>query len=272
MRYLGGKYYVSKHIAEEINGHNGSVYLEPFMGSCWITAKAKYQHRFAGDFHSDLVVLYHKVSRGEWEPPEFISKEEYEDIRAHRRDEKYPPELTAFAGFGCAYGGCYFRKYAGDIYAGRSRRSILKKAKNLTDVNFFAADYTELTPKGCVIYCDPPYEDCYQFRFAHVVGNPVFDSKTFWETMNRWAEDNLVFVSELEAPVGFKCVMDVKAPAYLRGKEGRTERRERLFCRGRADKLRKEDAVDPLHILGVSPDWEGFKRVIHADIHRVAQE
>lgn len=259
MRYLGGKYYVAKHVAQHINGHDGTVYLEPFMGSCWITVQAKYRNRLAGDCHENLVTLYHKVSKEGWVPPEFISKEEYEDIRANRRTDKYPGELVAFAGYGCAFGGSYFRKYAGEIYAGRSQRSILKKAKNLKDVQFFVADYKELNPKGCVIYCDPPYEDQYGFRYTNVVGNPVFDSKTFWALMERWAEDNLVYVSELDAPEGWDCVMDVAVPASVRTKEGCSIRHEKLFCKNRGVKLVREDVIDPLHILGVPADWKGLK-------------
>ena len=33
MRYLGGKYFVAKHIAEHLNSHECSTYLDPFMGS-----------------------------------------------------------------------------------------------------------------------------------------------------------------------------------------------------------------------------------------------
>lgn len=260
MRYLGGKYYVAKHIANHINGHGGTVYLEPFMGSCWVTAQAEYKHRIAGDYHDHLVELYHKVTHEGYEPPEFISKEEYDDIRAHRRDGKYPPELVAFAGFGSAFGGSYFRKYAGEIYAGRSRRSILRKAQQLQGTQFFVADYKELNPKGCVIYCDPPYEDCYIFRVTNVVGNPVFDSKTFWEVADRWAEHNLVFVSELDAPKGWECVMDVPVPASVRTKEGCSIRHEKLFHKNRGVELVREDVIDPIHILGVPADWKGLKR------------
>lgn len=257
MRYLGGKYYVAKYIAQYINGHDGNVYIEPFMGSCWVTVQSNYKHRIVGDLHHELVSLYHKVQQG-WIPPEFISKEEYEDIRANKTTSKYPPELVAFAGFGSAFGGSYFRKYAGEIYAARSQRSLLKKKKKLQDVKFFCADYVELNPKGCIIYCDPPYEGCYTFRITGRRGNGSFDNNEFWETMNRWSEENLVFVSELDAPTGWDCVMNVPIKASVRTKEGCSTRWEKLFCKNKKVKLIKEDTINPLHILGVPPTWKGL--------------
>jgi DNA adenine methylase len=266
MRYLGGKYYVAKQIAHLVNNHQGSVYLEPFMGSCWVTAKANYPVRLAGDVHDDLVHLYHRVVHDEWSPPDEITKEEYEDIRVHRRDETYPPELTAFAGFGCAFAGSYFRKYAGPEYAARSKRSILKKAKALVGTQFFIADYRDLSPHGCIIYCDPPYEGQYGYRFAHEIGNPVFNSKEFWEIMSAWKEHNLLFVSESVAPADYECVMEVSLPASIRTKAGCTPRIERLFRAGSEANLTIDPHPNPLHILGVTQDWQGFQKVTRANI------
>lgn len=261
MRYLGGKYYVANHLAKHINGYPGSVFLEPFMGSCWVTVKAQYKHRLIGDLHDELVTLYHKATHEGWQPPEFISKSEYEDIRANKTNGKYPPELVAFAGFGCAFGGSYFRKYAGELHAARSKRSILKKSQQMKDVRFFSADYRELNPKGCVIYCDPPYDGCYSFRITGVRGNGSFDSQEFWEIMDKWAENNLVLVSELnysEKSKGWECIMDVPIKASMRTKEGCVVRHERLFRKGNPC-LVQEDEIDALNILGVDRDWKGFK-------------
>lgn len=258
MRYLGGKYYVAKHIAKYLNGHPGSIYLEPFMGSCWVTVRVHYLHRIVGDLHDELVTLYHKVTHEGWIPP-FVSKETYDDIRANKTNGKYPPELVAFAGFGCAFGGSYFRKYAGEIYPPRSKRSLLKKAKQLQDVRFFTSDYRHLNPTGCVIYCDPPYDGKYSYRITGIRGNGSFDNGEFWDIMDQWSEKNLVFVSELESPDSWECVMEVPVKASLRTKEGCSTRIEKLFVRGRNAELVQEDTIDPLHILGVKPDWERFK-------------
>lgn len=253
MRYLGGKYFVAKHIAEHLNSHECSTYLEPFMGSCWVTAKVKHKTRLAGDAHDEIVCLYHRVVNEGWEPPEHVSEEEYADIRSQRFQEKrdYPPELMAFAGFGCAFGGSYFRKYAGEIYAARSKRSILKKAKHLQGTKFFTADYRDLTPSGCLIYCDPPYEGKYSYRITGSRGNGSFDNKEFWSIMEKWSETNIVYVSELSAPKGYECVMDVPVKACVRTKEGCPVRQEKLFCKNEKVTLSENDS-DALNSLGVT--------------------
>lgn len=254
MRYLGGKYFVAKQIAEHLNSCECPVYLEPFMGSCWVTAKVKHATRLAGDGHKEIVCLYHRVVNEGWLPPEHVSEEEYASIRSQRFQEErdYPPELMAFVGFGCAFGGSYFRKYAGEIYAARSKRSILKKAKHLQGTKFFTADYRDLNPSGCLIYCDPPYDGKYSYRITGSHGNGSFDNNEFWEIMDEWSEANVVYISELSAPEEYECVMDVSVKACVRTKEGCPVRHEKLFCKSQNLKLPLEDRDKILDTLGVT--------------------
>jgi DNA adenine methylase len=255
MRYLGGKYFVAKDIAKVINQHKAHVYLEPFMGSCWVTAQIAAPNRIAGDLHEELVELFHQVQQG-WIPPDHLSKEEYDDIRAHRFKDKYPKHLMAFAGFGCAFGGSYFRKYAGENYAGYTQRSLMRKIKTLQDVRFYVGDYRDLNPSGCVIYCDPPYEDAYTFRITKVVGNGSFNHKEFWQIMDQWSEKNIVYISERQAPAGYECVMEKTLHARLRGEK--RSRVERLFHKPTSTTLTTGN-FDIFESLGVSDDWNGFR-------------
>lgn len=247
MRYLGGKFRVSKHIAEVVNQHDGNVYLEPFMGSCWVTRLIKYKHRIAGDVHEELVEMFRKLQEG-WEPPDHITKEEYDDIRANKIG-KYPKELVAFAGFGCAFAGSYFRKYAGEIHPARSKRSVLKKIKDLMDVHFFVDDYRNLKPKGCIIYCDPPYEDSYGFRITGVIGNGKFDNDEFWDVMRSWSKDNVVYISENKAPDDFECVLEVPVKSGVRTTNGCETRIERLFHKPTDTELLNLDIVEPKTLI-----------------------
>lgn len=249
MRYLGGKYFTAKHIAQHVNGQNGTIFLEPFMGSCWVTAQIDYPHRIAGDIHKELVIMYYKAVYQGWIPPEHITKEEYDDIRANKTTDKYPPELIAFAAFGCTFGGSCWRKYAGDRIAA-SKRSILKKVQKLENVSFFVADYRDLRPCGCVIYCDPPYAGKYTYRITGVKGNGQFDHSEFWKIMDDWSQENMVFISELEAPEGYECLMSVTRKACVRTKEGCLERNEKLFCKNKHVILNQDQQIDPLRVLG----------------------
>jgi len=257
MRYLGGKFKIAKDIAALINAHEGIYYLEPFMGSCWVTAEVTIKNRLAGDIHDEIVELYHSIQNG-WMPPGTLSKEEYEDIRDNRTTDKYPKQLIAFAGFGCAYAGSYWRTYAGEIYAGRSKRSILKKAPKLSDVRYFCCDYRELDPSGCIIYCDPPYSESFSYRITGVRGNGRFDNNEFWEIMNKWSEKNILYISEYDAPSDFSCVLEKEVAMGVRTLKGNERRLERVFYKNCTSTVRKEEA-DIREVLGVPGDWKGLK-------------
>lgn len=262
MKYLGGKFKVAKEISAVINKSDGNVYLEPFMGSCWVTAKIDLQHRIAGDLHDEVVELYHSVQNG-WIPPETLSKTEYDHIRANRCSGIYPKNLIAFAAFGCAFAGSCWRKYAGEEYAAKAKRSILKKAPSLQNVTYFSSDYRDLNPNGCVIYCDPPYADVsYGYRITGKIGNGSFDTTEFWEIMNKWSESNLVYVSEYKAPADYVCLMEKSIKSGVRTKNGHEVRIERLFCKQTGAKLLNVPEISPVslrQILGVNEDWDRLK-------------
>lgn len=261
MKYLGGKFKVAKEIASVINQSNGNVYLEPFMGSCWVTSKINKQHRFAGDLHDEVVEMYHSVKNG-WVPPDQLSKKEYDHMRENRCSGLYPKNLLAFAAFGCAFAGSCWRKYAGEQYAAKAKKSILNKSESLKDVTYFTSDYRSLNPSGCIIYCDPPYANSYGFRITGTIGNGKFDTKEFWDIMHNWAERNLVYVSEYIAPEGFDCVMQKAIKSGVRTKNGHETRIEKLFCKQNSVKLLDLKEITPeqaKNILGVSEGWLGFK-------------
>ena len=263
MKYLGGKFQAATAIASVINNQEGSVYLEPFMGSCWVTAKVNIKNRLAGDLHDEVVELYHTVQNG-WLPPDKLSKVEYDDIRANRTAGIYPKNLMAFAAFGCAFAGSCWRKYAGEDMAAKAKKSILKKAEFLEDVKYFSCDYRDLDPKGCVIYCDPPYANSYGYRITGTIGNGKFDSEEFWSIMEKWSEKNSVFVSEYKAPNQFKCILEKPTRSRVFTKNGQEIRIERLFHKeSNAELIQIPDITieQAKNIMGVSKDWNGFKTI-----------
>ena len=260
---------MARHIAEHLNSHECSTYLEPFMGSCWVTAKVKHKTRLAGDAHNEIVCLYHRVVNEGWEPPEHISEDEYKSMRAQRFQEErdYSPEMMAFVGFGCAYGGAYFRMYAGESYAGRSKRSILKKSKHLEGVQFFTADYKDLNPSGCLVYCDPPYDGKYSYRISGRRGNGEFNTDEFWGVMDQWSENNVVYISELSAPEGYECVMDVAVTSCIRSKDGCTKRHEKLFCKNKDLKLPTLDSLGATNASKRHSDKVDWKQTAASSAH-----
>ncbi|GLB30148.1 hypothetical protein LAD12857_20710 [Lacrimispora amygdalina] len=77
-----------------------------------------------------------------------------------------------------------------------------------------AKDYREFSPKGCVIYCDPPYKETKDYISAKDFNHPEF-----WQTMREWSCDNVVLISELQAPEDFTAVWERGVDQSMKAKE-----------------------------------------------------
>lgn len=97
------------------------------------------------------------------EPPEKITKEEYNNIKDNK--DSYPKELVSIAGFCATYNAKWFGGYAGIVktkngtirnYYDESIRNIIKQLDLLRDVEFVSGDYSRISKvKKSLIYCDP---------------------------------------------------------------------------------------------------------------------
>lgn len=227
MQYLGGKSRLGKKIAAVLNPMlvNGAPYYEPFCGGCWVSQYVRADWRLLADAHPQLIAMWKAVQAG-WVPPENISEEEY---AAAKRGE-LSPELTAFIGFGCSFGGKWFGGYArggeGRSYASNARNSILRKLRGLNGAHFENADYRAIVPRPrSVVYCDPPYAGTTKYS-----GTAEFDSAEFWQKMREWsAEGHSVVVSEYTAPEDFICIAEFATKLDMRDAVGKSPRIERLF-------------------------------------------
>jgi DNA adenine methylase len=129
MRYLGGKSRLAKPIAEILESLRpiGAPFFDPFCGGLNVTA-AMTGERHANDIVRPLIVLYQEWIRG-WRPPP-IDEEGYQWIKAIR-DPNDP--ITAFAGFGLAFGGQYFSGYAKSrVWIGRSEHVPESRSRRST--------------------------------------------------------------------------------------------------------------------------------------------
>lgn len=230
MRYNGGKSVVGKRFAEVINlwGKDKHTYVEPFVGSAWVTIHIDHPHRLCFDANGHLIALW-KALQGGWIPPEEVTEKEYHEAK----DIKINSAFKAFVGFGCSWGGKWFGGYApnaGNPEAARqSRDSLLRKAEKVEGVIFGHCDYRFLYPKECIVYCDPPYADSTE---AWGLVDP-FDHDEFWEKMREWTkEDNTIIISSYTAPEDFTCIADfdnVKVVSGNRGGEKVRSRTEKLW-------------------------------------------
>jgi DNA adenine methylase len=198
VQYCGGKSKIGKQIANVMREYTGlkrfDVYIEPFCGMCGVMRHVEANDRQASDVFEDLIELWQALQGGYIPPTDHITKEHYQL-------QKYGPlgvERT-FVGFAASYMGVYYTTYGAKVRQDVQRRSLLQLAQECADVKFRCVDYTQLRPHGSVIYCDPPYK-CHKGKFKG------FDHAQFWDTMREWSRDNIVFVSETEAPAEWQCI------------------------------------------------------------------
>lgn len=182
-------------------------YFEPFVGMAGVLThfgKDNDRYLFACDANKDIILMWQALQRG-WLPPVSCTRKKYESL-------KVSPTHSAergFIGTVASWGGIFFHAYRLDYnknkdYVGEGYRSILKLLPFLVKVEFLdPASYDEFEPEGMVIYADPPYQ-------GNALGNKTsslfrkFDHTKFWNTMRLWSKNNLVVVSEWQAPSDFK--------------------------------------------------------------------
>ena len=232
MRYMGGKSRTAKQIAGFINSIRkpGQTYWEPFVGAGWILERIKGEgENYASDANEHLIAMWKALQDG-WVPPGHVSEEEYLGIKNNMGN--YPPELVAFVGFGCSFGGKWFGGYArgeGRNWAREARDSLLRKMRGIstTKCNFACSNFIESDPPddNCLIYCDPPYEGKTGYG---AVG--AWNAGQFWKRVDELeSRGHTVIVSEYQAPPHFREVLSVKTKTDMNTRGGKEKRVERVF-------------------------------------------
>ncbi len=174
--------------------------MEPFCGACWVTQYLK--PATASDISAPLILLHQSIQNG-WEPPDFVSEEEYKELHQAYKEGEINP-LIGFVGYGLSWGGKWWGGYARSscgvrVYCLEAKNSLLKKHDKLKDIKFVHANYKNLEPKNLLIYCDPPYQNTTGY-------GPDWDSNLFWKIMRIWSQTNTVIISEYSAPNDFKII------------------------------------------------------------------
>lgn len=208
MNYIGSKRRLANrilpHIQHAIEVTDFSLYLEPFVGGANVIDKVVAPYKIGADNQRYLIALLRDI----WDRalPDTITREEYERVRDSK--ESYPDWYVGFVGFCASYNAKFFGGYAtgnkssnGTVryYADEAIRSLKKQSKDLNGISFVCCDYRNWSNmKNAVIYCDPPYKDTMQYSSGR------FDSVTFFKWCKTMAEDNVLIISEYEAPDGFE--------------------------------------------------------------------
>ena len=231
---MGGKARISKDIAPIINKlikDNGiENYIKPFVGGANMMEHIQCKNKIGSDINEYLIDMWKSLQDG-WIPPEVLSREMYEDIRDNK--DKYGKALVSIAGFCATYNAKWFGGYAGIVktkintyrnYYDEAVRNIVKQTLNLQDVQFLCCDYSFYSDiKDALIYCDIPYQGTTQYG-----NNKGFDYDKFWNWVRKISENNIVLISEYNAPEDFKCIYEKTLTTTL-NKNSRKQDTERLF-------------------------------------------
>ena len=193
--------------------------------------------RIANDKSVQLIELMKHVQNG-GELPEEVPKELYDDVRINKDTNKYPKWFVGAIGFLASYNGRYFDggyaktliSKSGQIrnYYDEAKRNLLLQAPKLADIMFYSGEYTmynNINCKNALIYCDPPYKDTKQYGISK-----NFNHEEFWQWVRTMSTNNIVIVSEQQAPEDFKCIWEQEVTRTQDNRK-REKAVERMFVR-----------------------------------------
>lgn len=240
MKYMGSKSRIAKDIVPIIQKYiddNGIIdYIEPFCGGANIIDKIRCKNKIASDINPYLIALLQRVQSKENLYDE-VPKELYDAVRTsfNNGDNTYADWEYGNIGFLASYNGRFFDGgYARPGYEklknGNQRyRDYYREAKdnilsqNFDGIVFMNADYRSFNADNALIYCDPPYANTKQFA-----NSLQFDYDEFWDYMRKLSDDNIVLISELNAPNDFKCIWEKAVSRSIKSTD-KSRATEKLF-------------------------------------------
>lgn len=233
MVYLGSKNKISKYIVPIIQSYINECtegYLEPFVGGANIIDKISHSNRIGYDIHEYLIELLNYAKDNSDKIPSNISYEEYCNVRDNKCS--YPKWYVGLVGFCCTFSAKWFQGYA-KANDTRNRqnemiRNLIKQSHSLKDITFKCVDYKDIKDiKNYVIYCDKPYESITTYN-----GCGKFDHDLFWNWARKMSVNNIVLVSEYNAPNDFVCIWEKEVTTninHCKNEKNKNDRIERLY-------------------------------------------
>ena len=244
MKYMGSKSRICKYIVpiiqEYIDKNNIKKYWEPFVGGANVIDKIKCAKKVGSDKNKYLIALLNRMKQN-GELFERVSKELYDRARDcfNSQTKEFEDWELGNIGFLASYNGRWFDGgYAKPGFEktknGERYRDYYQEAKNnltkqfqnfigIENSRFCVLDYKDYTPNGCVIYCDPPYANTKTYVSAQ-----DFNHEEFWETMRKWSKNNVVLISEENAPEDFRVVWSQQVSRSIKAND-KTTAIEKLF-------------------------------------------
>ena len=230
MQYMGSKNRIAKYIIPIIQSYiteDTKGYFEPFVGGANIIDKIEHNNKIGCDIHKELIALLSE-SQTDRVFPATISEEEYIKVKNNRNE--YEDWYVGFVGFFGSFGAKFFGGFSGKVKDKRDRPAeailnIQKQRKNLYGIKFLHKSFVDLSKEqisGYVVYCDPPYEGTTSYK------TKPFPHDKFWDWVREMSKNNIVLVSEYNAPDDFECIFEKEHKTGLQAGKQQT-RIEKLF-------------------------------------------
>lgn len=172
--------------------------------------------------------------------PQEVSKEHYNKVKQSYKDNEdvFDDWYIGAIGFLSSYNGKFFDGgYAGITktkigtvrnYYDEAKRNLIKQISLLNGIKFGCGDYKETCSDfvNCLIYCDPPYKNTTKYS-----SDNEFNHDEFWSWVRKMSENNIVVVSEEQAPDDFISIWDIETKRTIDNKSSSTVK-ENLFVYG----------------------------------------
>ena len=226
MNYMGSKSRIAKYIVpiiqSYIDNNNITTYIEPFVGGMNVIDKIHCKCKIGSDLSPYLIAL-HTYAQKNGQFPNEITREEYNKVREsyNKNTNEYTDTIKGIYGYLSSMNGRFFdggfaKPSYGRNYYREKRDNLIKQRQNDEYKNVFlnCCDYTyyeDIKITNAVIYCDPPYKNT-----THYNCDKNFDHDAFWNWVRVMSKDNIVIVSEQEAPSDFKCIWSKPIKSTIR--------------------------------------------------------
>ena len=221
MQYFGGKQRIARKLVPFLNEQIGAGqhFYDLFCGSGNIVSQIRCDAvKHANDIRDFMISLLSTDIETLKSLPDFVTEEDY---RRAREEVPTSDPLHAFILVGCSFAGKYKGGYArakNRSYAASAKKSLLKKAKGLSDIKWSCKSYNQVEIKpDSVVYCDIPYHN--------VVGYGTnFNHDNFYRWVSQ--QNSTVFISEYEGsynPLNLPTVWSQESKQDIRSKGGKRE-------------------------------------------------
>lgn len=247
MKYMGSKSRIAKYIVpiiqKFIDDNESELFIEPFVGGANVIDKIRCETKIGSDLNRYLIAL---LNRAKDNMPLYdeVPKELYDEARDAFNEEdtsSFEDWQIGNIGFLASYNGRWFdggyaktgyektkNGYRLRDYYQEAKSNLEKQSNNngFRNCIFECRDYTEyseLDIKNAVFYIDPPYANTKKFKNAI-----NFDYDKFWQWCRDMSEENVVIVSELNAPDDFVCIWEQEVSRSIKADDKRTAT-EKLF-------------------------------------------